>query len=205
MKNTIYFILLIRATLYNVAFANDEPNNIKTNTTVTKKAQSKANKNSTPLQEYCGYEFDRKIKRNIKKSTLNESKDYRTITFDLELNLKNRQVIGKTVFVCPTTIAHLPPQVVSARDQISLEDAGGRYARIVEWERPSQGDGWSGTAAYVNSIFGDGQRLDANDYFLICPNTPKNACFSIEFEVNRLTAFEAMEVLNIMSHIKLKH
>jgi len=92
---------------------------------------------------------------------------------------------------------------LTARGEIANEDSGGRYSRHVVWERRYSGSNWSGTIAYVDSIFGDGSRLRIPAYILTCPKDVGLTCFSLEFERNDLTSEEVDEIPNLIHGIFL--
>ncbi|MDR1461659.1 MAG: hypothetical protein LBI68_00710 [Azoarcus sp.] len=64
-------------------------------------------------------------------------------------------------------------------ETIINEDSGGRYGRNVKWERPFNAVNWRGRVAYVDSIFGDGQKMPMHQ-FVICPAPHGSACLTFE-------------------------
>jgi hypothetical protein len=67
---------------------------------------------------------------------------------------------------------------LSPTEMIKREDIG-RYYRNVKWERPFNAANWKGKLAYVNSIFGDGQKMPMHQ-FVICPTTHDSGCLTFE-------------------------
>lgn len=67
------------------------------------------------------------------------------------------------------------------KEIISEEDSGGRYGRNVSWTKPFVGVNFKGKISYVNSQFGDGQKTNSPDFFMICPDDSQLTCMSLEF------------------------
>lgn len=72
----------------------------------------------------------------------------------------------------------------SPKEIIADEDSGGRYGRVVSWTKPFFGVHFKGKISYVNSQFGDGQRTNSPDFFMICPENSQLTCMSLEFSEN---------------------
>jgi len=90
----------------------------------------------------------------------------------------------------------------TARDEIRAEDSGGRYFRIITWQKVYRAENFNGTIAYINSIFGDGIKTASPEYFLVCPESDDMTCFSMEVKSKfKLTKIEKKEILKLLSNI----
>ncbi|MBY4766743.1 hypothetical protein [Burkholderia ambifaria] len=125
--------------------------------------------------------------------------------FYLELTPAGRRLMASLSFACVVKKKDMNGSgervPLTARGEIANEDSGGRYSRHVVWERRCSGSNWSGTIAYVDSIFGDGSRLRIPAYILTCPKDIGLTCFSLEFERDDLTSEEVDEISNLIHGI----
>lgn len=148
---------------------------------------------------FCSYSISGKTFERIEKieSTKNNKMQTHTITTRIEVDKK--QIPARINISC---YIHTQPkkEPTSAKLEIEKEDSGGRYYRIVNWEKEAQGKNWKGTIAYVKSIFGDGQVNAIPDQFLICPNTSRNPCFYINMPTN-LSRSGSRKIKNILMDI----
>jgi hypothetical protein len=116
---------------------------------------------------------------------------------------------GKLSFSCLAGALSASPENsvlrTTAADEIALEDSGGRYARNIVWQRKYEGDGWVGTVAYVNSVFGDQSKQPIPDSFLICPDKDGLACFSFEVGKKQLKKQESDQVPGFLHGIALSN
>ena len=151
--------------------------------------------NISLLASQCGYVLDESILSEISKSSSKTNEQI--ISFDFYISLKpaDRPIHGKLSFGCFTVGSTAPKQDVTQRataaEEIAQADSGGRYARNVIWQRRYEGKGWTGTIAYVNSVFGDQENLDIPDYFMICPDKGRLTCFSFEVVKAKLNKRES--------------
>lgn len=143
---------------------------------------------------------------NQSSSTVND----KVVSVDFYIDLNSMPAIqGKLSFSCLAGALSVSPensgQRTTAADEIALEDSGGRYARNIVWQRKYEGDGWVGTVAYVNSVFGDQSRQTIPDYFLICPDKDELACVSFEVGKSRLKKQESDQVSVFLHGIALSN
>ncbi|MDR5750386.1 MULTISPECIES: hypothetical protein [unclassified Caballeronia] len=161
--------------------------------------------NISLLRSQCGYVLDENILAKIVGSSSNVNGN--VIFFDFYIVMKPRikPIHGKLLFSC--FVAGSTPtrsdiaQKTTAADEIALEDSGGRYVRDIAWQRAYEGKGWSGTIAYVNSIYGDQERQAVPDYFLVCPNKNGFACFSFEVVKEKLDRKESDRIPSLLGGI----
>lgn len=157
--------------------------------------------NIYPLDgNYFSYEFDVKLKVNLSSrlvdavftascSGVNYSgHQWSSLSLNNELSIKEAMTLSR-----PS----------SPRDIIAEEDSGGRYSRLVNWTRSFYGNNFKGKISYVNSVFGDGVVLSSPDYFLICPESVRLSCMSLQFsEKVKLSHKERHIVLVRLREIK---
>ncbi|GAB2868307.1 hypothetical protein GCM10027093_00030 [Paraburkholderia jirisanensis] len=129
------------------------------------------------------------------------------VNFYISLTPIRRAIQGKLSFSClKRGLTDLPQDAAektTAADEITLEDSGGRYARNIVWQKRYQGNGWTGTIAYVNSVSCDQTKLVIPDYFFVCPNMNGLACFSYEIEKIRLKRKESDQIPSLLHEISL--
>ncbi|WP_431825007.1 hypothetical protein [Burkholderia sp. F1] len=142
------------------------------------------NKNVLLLSSQCGYEIGGSVFREVSKSVSKISDQIILLDFYVSMALEDGLIQGKLSFGCFTVGSGAFKQEgarrLTASEEIARADSGGRYSRNVVWQRKYEGNGWNGTIAYVNSVFGDQENLSIPDYFLICPDKGKLACFSFD-------------------------
>lgn len=165
----------------------------------------------TEQDNYCNYSIGGKLKKISsppKKETRNGVIIY---TSEVHIKTKDKTKIGILKFSCLENSrqpfeASEETTSPSAAAEIENEDSGGRYYRIVNWEKPIIGQNWKGTIAYTNSSFGDNQKTLAPDFFYICPNNRITTCFSFSFsETGTLKNSEATTISQILSDIKINN
>jgi hypothetical protein len=163
--------------------------------------------NETALATQCGYALDKRMSDRISKSSLNIDDKSISIDFYLLLIPVRRPVQGKLSFSCLRTESTESSRYffhkTTAADEISLEDSGGRYARNIVWQRKYEGDGWTGTIAYVDSVYGDEEKQTVPDYFFVCPDRDGFACFSLEIEKTKLRKNESDRIPQLLRGITL--
>ncbi|NTX28963.1 hypothetical protein HT746_17800 [Burkholderia pyrrocinia] len=147
------------------------------------------------LSNRCGYGLGENILSKTIDSSINIDNKIISFDFYLVMRLGGRSIRGKLSFSCFVDGLNASGSNVSnkttAADEIAFEDSGGRYVRNIVWQRKYEGKGWSGTVAYVNSVYGDQERLATPDYFLICPYAINSPCFSFEVLGKRLDKKES--------------
>ena len=157
------------------------------------------------LRELCGYSLDNSMLNKVKSSKSRFESDVFHADFYLELTPAGRRLMASLSFACVVKQKDMNGSgervPLTARGEIANEDSGGRYSRHVVWERRYSGSNWSGTLAYVDSIFGDGSRLRIPAYILTCPKDIGLTCFSLEFERDDLTSEEVDEISNLIHGI----
>ncbi|MBP0606053.1 MULTISPECIES: hypothetical protein [Burkholderia] len=136
------------------------------------------------LESRCGYILGENISSKTVDSSMNVNNGIVSFDFYLVMKLDGAAIRGKLSFSCFVAGSGVSSSSVAnkttAVDEIALEDSGGRYVRNIVWQRKYEGKGWDGTVAYVNSVYGDQERMRVPDYFLICPNAIYFPCFSFE-------------------------
>ena len=163
--------------------------------------------NVSLLADQCGYVINKPILNKISRLALKIND--RIISFDFYVLLRsvNGPIDGKLSFGCVTARSGAPKPDLAKRqtaaEEIAQADSGGRYTRGIIWQRKYEGDGWTGTIAYVNSVFGDQERLNAPDYFLICPDRGRLACFSFEIQNGKLENQEGDRIPELLRGIAI--
>ncbi|WP_124863257.1 hypothetical protein [Burkholderia anthina] len=146
--------------------------------------------NVSLLKNRCGYVLGESISSKVVDSSVGVNNEIISFDFYLVMALDKRAIRGKLSFSCFMAESGVSGSSVvnntTAVDEIALEDSGGRYVRNIVWQRKYEGRGWDGTIAYVDSIYGDRERLTVPDYFLICPDAIHYPCFSFEIVGQRL-------------------
>ncbi|WP_155888014.1 MULTISPECIES: hypothetical protein [Cupriavidus] len=170
------------------------------------------------LRDSCGYEVGPSIISRIHSFDIKELEKSSVFDFNLLIDDAGRKIHGHLSFGChkATSIENIESGEVNstanskkhnnltAKEEIEAEDLGGRYARIVSWQRNYRADNFAGTIAYVNSLFGDGEKSAIPEYFLVCPEVPGFSCFSMEIgNINRLTKNEVFCIINILEDLKI--
>ena len=150
----------------------------------------------------CGYSIRGKALNNIKniESTTNNGIQINKISTTLLVDNKN--ILARINISCYNPTPHTTEEPTSAKLEIEKEDAGGRYYRIINWEKEIHGSNWQGTMTYVNSIFGDGHRSAVPDQFLACPKASNNPCFYVNIGPSTpLSKRESMQIKNLIKDI----
>jgi hypothetical protein len=149
---------------------------------------------SNILRHECKVDLGKKFNKFVVDSEIENKSKYTAINLSLSIKLKTKLIVGKMSFSCAKTLENNADKaidqkksefltsnvIVSAEEIIKLEDAGGRYYRIVSWEKEviSNSNRWS--VAYVNSIFGDRIKSKIPDFFLACPSSQRLSCVNLE-------------------------
>jgi hypothetical protein len=144
----------------------------------------------------------------------------RRLTVTVLLAVPDRVLSGTIAFVCPeadevnrTAVAEVSPASepgkaefpLSPKALIESEDAGGRYARIVAWQRRLPSKQWSADVAYVTSVMGDGHREPVNQ-FLVCDKAVAKPCITAELDQRTtLTSSQQEGVLKLLGGIRPRH
>jgi hypothetical protein len=139
------------------------------------------------------------------------------LTAKFQLTVRGKSLNGTMTFVCPKTADAQginAAEVSSASDPgsfevplspkalIESEDAGGRYARIVAWQRRLPSKLWSADVAYVTSVMGDGHREPVNQ-FLVCGKAVAKPCITAELDQRTtLTSSQQEGVLKLLGGIR---
>ncbi|WP_321798761.1 hypothetical protein [Caballeronia sp. J97] len=147
------------------------------------------------LENQCGYKLGEKLLRHVKSSASRIENQIMSVVIYLDVDPFRRAIHAKFSFSCfiASTTGSSPDTAhrTTARAEIQAEDSGGRYTRTIEWQREFRGIDWVGTIAYVNSIYGDGEKRTVPDFFLICPNKDGMTCFALEVEKTTLSKKES--------------
>lgn len=158
---------------------------------------------------YCGYKLEN-LKLEIIKSTrelLGEILVYKLIVgFDFDGEVK----VGELRFSCymRKEVAAEPVEVYRKKTvaaEIESEDSGGRYFRLIAWDKVMTGRNWKGTVAYVREIYGDHQKISVPDFFYMCPELLRLTCFSLTFlKEGSLELSEANAIPETLSKITIQ-
>ncbi|WP_157642190.1 hypothetical protein [Burkholderia ubonensis] len=150
------------------------------------------------LSSRCGYRVGESVLDKISKSSSKINDRIILIDLYVLMRLEKRLIQGKLSFGCFAVRPNISKQDkarrLTAGEEIAQADSGGRYSHDLVWQRRYEGSGWSGTVAYVSSVFGDQENLSVSDYFLICPDKDGLACFSFEILGARLNEGEADQI-----------
>jgi len=155
------------------------------------------------LEQKCGYRLRKAIEQTVTAAESKTINSYYYFSFFTRTKLQGRSIDAKMVFGCEspkdgnTIISYRSP-----REIIASEDAGGRYSRIVAWERAFSAVNWSVRIAYVDSVFGDGLKTPLPGFLLICPQTFISLCPSYEvLDKTRLKRSEVNTVVRLLETI----
>jgi hypothetical protein len=163
--------------------------------------------NVSLLEGRCGYILGENISSKIVDSSVNLNNGIVSFDFYLVMKLDRGVVRGKLSFSCFVAGSSVSDSSVAnkvtAADEIALEDSGGRYVRNIVWQKKYEGKGWGGTVAYVNSVYGDRERVRVPDYFLICPDAIYFPCFSFEVVGKRLGKKESDRIPVVLDGIEI--
>lgn len=172
-------------------------------TSSTSRGESHPPENSEE-NELCGYRIEGELAKEINTINSEAKNGMRRKNIDATIELGTRDIPVSIEFSCHTSIAPSTEISKTAKSEIEKEDSGGRYYRIVNWEKSINGKNWSGTMAYINTTFGDGEKITAPDQFFICPNESKNPCFYINIDQTiHLSTSESKRIQQILSDISM--
>ncbi|MFV3308002.1 hypothetical protein ACNFBT_22270 [Pseudomonas sp. NY15181] len=156
-------------------------------------------------KDYCGYHIEGKLAKEIINAGSETNNGIRRKTVVTTIDLGTRNIPASIEFSCYASTQPSTEENKTAKSEIEREDSGGRYYRIVNWERPIKGKNWPGTIAYVTTIFGDGEKITVPDQFFICPKKSNNPCFYINIDLTtRLSSSDSKKVQKILSDISIK-
>jgi hypothetical protein len=140
----------------------------------------------------------------------------RTLKVRFRATVRGKALNGDMTFVCPMTDEAQgrgtpdrrpasesggPEGPLSPKALIESEDAGGRYVRIVAWQRRLPSKLWSADVAYVTSVMGDGRREPVNQ-FLVCDKAIAKPCILAELDQRAmLTSSQQEGVLKLLAGI----
>ncbi|CAG2336602.1 MULTISPECIES: hypothetical protein [Burkholderia] len=159
------------------------------------------------LESRCGYILGENISSKTVDSSMSVNNGIVSFDFYLVMKLDGSAIRGKLSFSCFVAGSSVSSSSVAnkttAVDEIALEDSGGRYVRNIVWQRKYEGKGWDGTVAYVNSVYGDRERMRVPDYFLICPNAIYFPCFSFEVVGRGLAKKESDRIPVVLGGIEV--
>ncbi|MBD9503194.1 hypothetical protein IB256_20565 [Pseudomonas sp. PDM17] len=173
---------------------------------VSTTSRSESSSTADPeTREFCDYTIGGNLLKNIIniESTTNNGIQKNKITTTIKTG---KNLIEADIEIsCYTTSSPAITEPRDAKSEIETEDSGGRYYRIVNWEKEVQGNNWLGTMAYVNSIFGDGEKSAIPNQYLVCPKLPHNPCFYIHIATpTKLSKRDSMQIINTMKDISIK-
>jgi hypothetical protein len=156
-------------------------------------------------RKFCGYNIEGNLSENIKNVESTTSNNIQKNKISTEIKSGKNLIKADIEISCYTTSPPVTIEPRSAKSEIELEDSGGRYYRIVSWEKEVRGKNWQGTMAYVNSIFGDGEKSAIPNQFLACPKLALNPCFYIHIATpTKLSKRDSTQIINAMKDISIK-
>lgn len=159
-----------------------------------------------PVQQ-CEFQVPLEVSRkSVKRFEELSTDDTRQLTLHLRLPAFDGKTAGRIVFFCPPKRflngGEVGVEVLSPRQIIEDEDSRGRYFRNVVWERPIAGSNWSGRIAYVDYLFGDGQK-SYGPYLLMCHANGRTPCVEYYGESgSRLTRRQLADVLGLFRSLR---
>lgn len=169
------------------------------------------------LRENCNYDLGEDIFSKINSADINIATEAAIIRFNLDIPLSHHRKNGaaKLLFGCNVK----PPNphgekmhsgtinvngTTTAKEEITNQDSGGRYGRVIDWQRSYKGENFRGTVAHIDSIFGDGVKIPTAEEFYICPAVSGFVCFSLIFDESlRLTKSERLNVVKLLQHVRI--
>ena len=156
-------------------------------------------------KEFCGYGIEGKLAGKVTNINSEAKNGIRQEKINATIKLGKRQIPVSIEFSCHTSPATTTEEIRNAKSEIETEDSGGRYYRIVNWEKEIRGKNWLGTMIYVNAIFGDGEKSTIPDQFLACPKASRNPCFYINVAPStHLSKAESMQVKKLLVDISIE-
>lgn len=169
------------------------------------------------LRENCKYELGEDLLLKISSANISPSPEATIIRFNLDIPLSRRRKNGVAELAFGCNAKQSKPGgeetgrsainfngTTTAKEEITNQDSGGRYGRIIDWQKKYQGENFRGTVAHVGSIFGDGIQMPTAEQFYICPAVSGFVCFSLTFDESlRLTEYERLNTVKILQRIKI--
>lgn len=169
------------------------------------------------LRENCKYSLGEEIFLTISNANTSISSDAVVVRFNLDIPFSRHEKNGaaELIFGCNAKQSESRAENVdsvtiklngttTARKEILNQDSGGRYGRVIEWQKEYQGENFRGTVAYVGSIFGDGIMMPTAEQFYVCPEVSGFVCFSLTFDESlRLTEHERLDTMKMLQHVKI--
>ncbi|CAG9186074.1 hypothetical protein [Cupriavidus pinatubonensis] len=169
------------------------------------------------LREGCKYELGEELLSKISSADTSHPPEAVIIKFNLDILLSRRKKSGaaELMFGCNAKQSKFRDEEIdrstkkirsttTAKEEIINQDSGGRYGRIIDWQRKYQGENFRGTVAHVDSIFGDGIKMPTAEQFYVCPAVAGFVCFSLIIDESlRLTEYERSNTVKMLQHIKI--
>jgi len=181
-----------------------------------------ANQAVARVRDVCGFELPEQFLLSAHSSITGMRAESFQVEFDLKPRKWTASAKVNVIFNCSkpgTTMSEAKGSAsgaepdasvaaatrVSARAIVEAEDAGGRYARHVAAERPIIAKNWRGTVAYVDGVFGDGQRSKMT-MLLACDDAASRSCIELHVDPPiplRGQGLEALlELIRTISHVQ---
>jgi hypothetical protein len=146
------------------------------------------------LSNQCKYELSDELQKLIIKKNFKQNEKITAVDFYFLIKAKAKKIQGKMSFSCfnessnsqkntdvkTNDTASVSTLALTAKEIIRNEDSGGRYMRLIAWEKKINTKNWAGTVAHVNTIFGDKTKIKVPDFFLICPASLQMSCIGVE-------------------------
>jgi hypothetical protein len=155
------------------------------------------------VEKMCGYRLGNSIEQTITTIQIKVLDNLHYFNVLMKIKLPKKPIYSVMGFVCePQKNSNICPKFLSPSQFIIDEDSSGRYGREIEWVRPFNAINWKGRVAFVNSIFGDGQKGAIENYFLICPTTHYSICLPLQVtDGTQLNPTEIKTVLRLLETI----
>jgi hypothetical protein len=125
------------------------------------------------FKKNCGYKLGESLEQSIDSIYMSKFTNQYLFNFSMKIKLlKNKSSAYLSLF-CEIPIndnsdTYLTSDLRSPKVIIERVDSSGRYYSNVKWERAFNATNWKGRIAYVNSIFGDGQKTPTLE-LVVCP------------------------------------
>lgn len=153
---------------------------------------------------FCGYSISGNTLKNTKNIDSETRNGVQTNKISIIIEAGKKNIPASINISCYTAPPLTTEEPTRAKLEIEKEDSGGRYYRVVNWEKEMHGRNWVATIAYVNSIFGDGHKSAIPDQFLACPKASNNPCFYVNIDPSTpLSKRESMQIKNLIKDISI--
>ncbi|WP_162407897.1 hypothetical protein, partial [Pseudoxanthomonas jiangsuensis] len=129
----------------------------------------------------CGYELGGLETRILTAQAIAVGKEGFQQIYTLEWRKEARRFRATMTLNCdPNGLYEFDSStpVLTPQYLIAEEDSGGRYMRHVGWQKLALAENWTALVAYIDYIFGDGDRTNTCD-FLACNGEVPTPCIAL--------------------------